>query len=404
VATNRQLWLVSSTLFLSTLGFGLTLPALPFFVERMALGPDAPEFRITFHVGMLTSIYALSQVLLGPLIGAWSDRWGRRPLLLVGLLGFAFAQGLFGLGTSLPVLYAARFAAGASAAALLTASSAMVVDIFDREDRIRGMAWIGTAASLGLVVGPAMSGLLSRGGMHGHRMVGYLMLDGFSIPFLVASAFALLALAPIALWLDESTPTTAHETRSVPGRAGIADLLVLSAAGQLAFASFEAIFALYGRAVLSLGPRAIGWGFVTCGLVMALFQGGLVGVVGDRIDARLQLSFGFAALAGGLVALGFVSGLGAALGSIAVLALGVAIITPNLTAAIAARRLHAPGSAIGLQNTANGIGQVVGPAAGSLLFAVNAQLPFLIASALSFALAAWLLLRWDPSPAKPSGF
>jgi MFS family permease len=400
VKANRQLWIISSTLFLSMLGFGLTLPALPYFVERLALGSSAAPAKIALHVGLLTSAYALSQVMLGPVLGSWSDRWGRKPFLLIGLVGFALSQMLFGLGTSLGVLYLARLAGGGAAAALLTASSAAVSDLFDGPRRREGMAWKGTAASLGVVVGPAMSGLLIRDDMHGHRMMGRLMLDGFSVPFFVAAALAIAAVIPVAFLLDE-TARVRPPSEVTKSRPPLTDLLVMSAAAQLSLAAFEAIFALYGRDVMALSVARIGWAFVVCGAVMAVFQGLFARWVGSKMTLRAQLALGFFALGLGMAALGVAESFSAALASISVLSLGIAIITPNLTAAVADRRPGEAGSALGLQNTAGGLGQVVGPAAGSLLFAANARAPFVLASALALGVAVWLLISGRPDEQRP---
>lgn len=390
---NGRLWVVLVTLFLSTAGFGLTLPALPFFVERLALAPGASDAQVVFHVGLLTSVYALSQMLFGPLLGAASDRWGRKPFLLVGLLGFAVAQAVFGLGTSLVTLYAARALAGLFAAALLTVGSAAIADMAEDHDYLRAMASRGMAVGLGVVVGPALSGFLSRGDMHGHQMIGHLMLDGFSIPFLTAAALALASVPLVTFWFEERTapPTPADELEAVAAPLpSLLDLLVLSAAAQLALAAFEATFALYAKGVLSFDTVEIGWGYAVCGGVMAGFQGLLVGRLGGRLDRVTQIAIGFAGLGLGLFSLAFTRSSPGVVGSITVLAVGMALLAPNLAAAVTARRPGVPGAALGLQNTALGVGQVMGPLAGAVLFALAPTLPFLAASAMCVAISVYL--------------
>lgn len=393
---NGRLWVVLVTLFLSTAGFGLTLPALPFFVERLALAPGASDARVAFHVGLLTSVYALSQMLFGPMLGAASDRWGRKPFLLVGLLGFAVAQAVFALVTSLVALYAARALAGLFAAALLTVGSAAIADMVEDRDYLRAMASRGMAVGLGVVVGPALSGFLSRGDMHGHQMIGHLMLDGFSIPFLTAAALAAASVPLVTFWFEErpSPSTAAAESRSPDTRSpSLLDLLVLSAAAQLALAAFEATFALYAGGGLNLSTVEIGWGYAVCGGVMAGFQGLLVGRLGGRLDGESQIAIGFAGLGLGLFGLAFSSSLPGIVGSIAVLAAGMALVAPNLAAAVTTRRPGAPGTSLGLQNTALGVGQVIGPLAGSVLFPVAPTLPFFAASGLCVVISAHVWVR-----------
>lgn len=121
---------------------------------------------MAIHVGLLTGVYALGQFFFAPVWGRLSDRTGRRPLVLVGIGGYVIAQVLFGLATSLWLLYAARILGGILSAATLPVSAAYVADMTADEERGRGMAWLGTAVSLGFVVGPALGGTLSRRDLH----------------------------------------------------------------------------------------------------------------------------------------------------------------------------------------------------------------------------------------------
>jgi Arabinose efflux permease len=234
----RRLLLLFFILFIAMIGFGITLPVLPFFVERLALGEGASTGTVAFHVGGLTSAYALMQLACAPLWGWWADRRGRKPLLIVGLGGFAMAQAAFGLGTSLPLLYGARLVGGASSAALLTMSAAYVADTLPVGQRGVGMAWRGTALNLGVVAGPLLSGLLARRDWHVDVELGHFVFDGFSIPFFAAAGMAVAVLPLVIAWLPESrhAGTTTQEARptvawgEMVGRLG--DVLVLVLASQ----------------------------------------------------------------------------------------------------------------------------------------------------------------------------
>ena len=390
MSRDHQLRIVFAILFLSSTGFGLTLPALPFFVERLALGPAATPDQVALHIGALTSAYALSQVLLGPLFGMGSDRWGRKPFLVLGLLGFAASQALFGLATSLPVLYAMRVLAGASSSALLTAGSAAIIDLVPEGEQLRAMARRGMAVGLGVVVGPAFSGLLSRGDMHGHRMLGSMMLDGFTVPFLAAGAVAMAGVPLVAFGFRSRLHRPVITAVAEGSHARIADILVLTMVAQAALSAFEATFPLYGQASLSLDLNRIGWGFVVCGGVMAMSQGPLIGLLEGRLSPSRQVALAFSFLAAGLSWLAFSRSLLGALGSIGVLAAGMAILTPNLAAAVAARRPSEPGASLGLQNTALGVGQVVGPLIGTALFTLAPPLPFLATAGVAASVSALL--------------
>ena len=193
------------------IGLGITMPVLPFYVERLALAEGVSQQSVVIHVGLLTGVYALGQLIFAPIWGRLSDRTGRRPLILIGIAGYVIAQVLFGLATSLWLLYAARILGGMLSSATLPVSAAYVADMTTDEERGRGMAWLGTAVSLGFVVGPALGGTLSRRDLHVTARYGHLMIDSFSVPFFAAAALGLLTLVAAMRWLPE--PQRPHASR-----------------------------------------------------------------------------------------------------------------------------------------------------------------------------------------------
>ncbi|MEX0601288.1 MAG: MFS transporter, partial [Rhodothermales bacterium] len=399
--SSSRLLLLFFTLFIAMIGFGITLPVLPFFVERLAIGEAAGEATVAFHVGALTSAYALTQLVAAPLWGLWSDRHGRKPLIVIGLGGFAAAQAAFGLGSSLPLLYAARLVAGIFSGALLTGSSAYVADTLPESTRGRGMAWMGTALSLGFFVGPVLSGLLARRDWHVRVTAEHLIFDGFSIPFFAAAGLALATLPFVFAALPESLGV-AGRTDKVHDRVRwtglgrrLKDLLALVFFSQAALALFEAVFALYADRVLRFRLAEIGYAFAVCGLVMALFQGGTVGFLAGRVHSRQQITAGFGLFGMGIGLLLWVRSVAAVLVVVGLLALGVALVTPNLLTLVANRSGRSVGAALGLQNTFSSVGQIAGPLAGGLLFGLQVDLPFQVTAggALVLATGLWWLGR-----------
>ena len=154
-SSTRPLLVVFFTVFLDLLGFGLILPLQPLLAER--LGASALE------VGALMTTYSAMQLLFAPLWGRLSDRVGRRPVLLVSILGSVGSMVIFANATALPWLFAARTFAGIFNANLGTAQ-AYVADVTTPETRARGMGFMGMAFGLGFVLGPWLGGILSRGG------------------------------------------------------------------------------------------------------------------------------------------------------------------------------------------------------------------------------------------------
>lgn len=180
---KNNLLILLFCLFVVMTGYGLILPVLPFYIERMALAKGVTLREASFQVGLLTGIFALMQFFFAPLWGKWSDRLGRRPLFSVGLGGYALGMFLFGIGTNLAMLYAARILGGILSAAVLPIANAYVADVTSEKDRGRGMAWLASSISLGIVVGPALGAFLSQLDLHLSYRLGHFSIDGFSLPF-----------------------------------------------------------------------------------------------------------------------------------------------------------------------------------------------------------------------------
>ncbi|MBI6545400.1 MAG: MFS transporter, partial [Cyanobacteria bacterium NC_groundwater_1444_Ag_S-0.65um_54_12] len=185
--------LLAIALFLAMAGFGIIIPALPYYTAQL----QGETATVGFTVGLLMASYSLVQFICAPLWGHLSDRLGRRPVFLFGLLGFTGSFLLMGLAQSLPWLFAARILGGLLAAALLPAALAMVSDLTSAADRARGMGIAGAAMGLGFVFGPAIGGLLARG-------------NDFRPPFFAAAVTALLTLFLSSFALPESKPR--HES------------------------------------------------------------------------------------------------------------------------------------------------------------------------------------------------
>ena len=176
-------------------GYGVTLAVLPFHIERMALAEGIAAKEASVHVGLITGLFALMQFFFAPLWGKLSDRIGRRPVLMIGMLGFAFANFFFGLGTNLLMFYLSRFLGGSFSAAVLPVSAAIVADLTLESQRGKGMAWMGSAAGFGVMAGPALGGWLAGVNFPRTFHFGYFSFDAFSVPFFVAGILALVALS-----------------------------------------------------------------------------------------------------------------------------------------------------------------------------------------------------------------
>ncbi|MEG4335895.1 MFS transporter [Microcoleus sp. AT9_A2] len=247
----KKLFLLLVCLFVVMIGFGVSLPVLPFYAQHLHIAV-VPRETIAIHITLLTSIYAFAQLITAPFWGQLSDRVGRRPLILIGIAGSAIAQLLFGFASSLAMLYVARAVGGVLAAAMLPAAAAYVSDVTTERDRTQGMAWLGTAVSLGAIAGPAFGGLTTREDLHFTLGFFDLKIENYAPPFFLAAGLMFLTLLVALRWLPESLPSrSATVVPRQPAldwkRLGKPLLLLLGLAtiAQFGLTMFEAVFALY---------------------------------------------------------------------------------------------------------------------------------------------------------------
>lgn len=402
---RKRLLVLLGCLLVATIGFGITLPVLPFYAERFALRRANAGWwgSVVVQVGLLTAVYPFLQLLVAPLWGRLSDSVGRRRILLIGVAGAAGSYVIFALATSLAMLYVARAVGGLLSSALFPAAAAYVADATSNENRSRGMAWLGTASSLGAILGPALGGALARTGWEFRTAGGVVVISSFAVPFLAAALLAVASFVSALVWLPESRPSDADARRTdddlgVPplfqSRAThphfLRALLALSLAGQFGLALFEATFALLAKDMWGYGPPQVGAAFMVCGFVMSVAQLGVASSFAKRIGGLSQIAAGFALLGVSLGALGLVRGAGV-FATIAFFAFGVALIGPNVAALISIRGGSRAGAALGVQSTANGIGQTGGTILGGALFAWQMHAPFAVASTLLLAIAGMAL-------------
>ena len=182
--SNRtQLTLIFLTIFIDLLGFGIIIPIAPFYAEHYG--------ATAFHVGLLGTVFSLMQFIFAPIWGRFSDRIGRRPIILLSLLGTGIAHFFFAVSNSLEWLFISRILAGIAAASVPTAM-AYISDITSHENRAKGMGMVGAAFGLGFIFGPAIGGVLS--------------VYGYSVPIFFASGLSFCAAALAFFKLPESLP------------------------------------------------------------------------------------------------------------------------------------------------------------------------------------------------------
>jgi multidrug resistance protein len=394
---KRQLLVLFLTLLMVMVGFGIILPILPFYAQSMG--------ATAMHLGLLFATYSLMQFLFSPWWGRVSDRLGRRPVLLIGLLGMALSFALFGLSQALWMLFAARVLGGLLSSALLPTAMAYVADSTSHEQRGQGMGLLGAAMGLGMVVGPSLGGFLVLGGNPG-------------VPFFVAAGLTLLVAALAWAALPESLGPEArvraqdHHTRGPLYRQLVRSLtspvgliLLLAFISQSAFASLFGTFALFAKAKLGFGEREMAAVFTAIGLVGVVGQGLLVSPVIKRWGEARTVQIGLLLSSAGFLIVPLAYDLPSLLGLSGLLGLGNALLSPALSALVSKRAAPGQqGSILGVLNSYLSLGRIVGPIAGGVLFdLLGYSSPYLAAGALfsSLVLLSGSWLRAAPGVAAP---
>ena len=372
--SRRQILILSFTLVVVMLGFGLVIPIFPFYIEELGAGGS--------ELGLLVGMSALLEFVFAPLWGSVSDRIGRKPVLMLGMVGYGLSSFLMGLATELWMLFVFRGLSGILSSATLTTALAYVGDSTSEEERGGGMGALGAAMALGVILGPGLGGWLAG--------------DALSTPFFWAAGMSLLALLLIFLLLPESLPAegrrqSAGEVSTVSLRAlwravssPIGVLLLMVALFSFALTNFEAVFGLYALEKFGYGPERVGTILMVIAVVSTVGKAVLAGPATRRWGEAAVVKF--SALAGSV---GFLVLLAANSYVTILLATGFFILSTTLLrpaafALISKRSPGSQGAAMGLSNSFMSLGRIAGPVWAGFIFDVNVNYPYLSGAAIMF--------------------
>ena len=359
---RSPLLVIFITVFIDLVGFGIVIPVLPYYAEGTRFGATPRG------VGLLFASYSVMQLIFSPVLGRLSDRYGRRPVLLISLLGTSLGFFVMGFATTLWMLFLGRIIDGISGGNISTAQ-AYIADVTTPENRAKGMGLIGAAFGLGFVFGPAIGGILSRWGVH--------------VPLMFAGGLAFANAVLLYFTLPETvTPDHPARVSAATGRSWtqvinafknprLRLVLTIYFLSIVAFSILTAVFTLF--MVFRLGYDAFhsGWIFAFVGIISAFIQGALIGKLVKRFGEAKLVMAGTLMFTGSLFVIPFI---GPAMGLLGILitgainSVGNALNAPSL-ASLASKSASASeqGVVLGVTQSVASLARAVGPSVAAFL-------------------------------------
>jgi MFS family permease len=389
----RQLFVLIAVNAVDMLGFAMVLPILPFYAQELGASP--------FAIGVIIASYSIAQLLSAPFWGRVSDRYGRRPALLIGLAASAAAYVVFAFAGSLWLLFLSRFVQGAGGGTTGVAQ-AYVTDTVRPNERAKALGWLSAATSAGIAIGPIISSYASHFGTH--------------LPGLVAAGICAVNLFFAWRWLPE---TRSEEVRAkqAPNRkpvwsatfdvvrhpgAPVSRMIWIYGVGMLAFSFLTAILPIWLGVEMGVTAMTIGPVFTYIAGLSFLIRVVALGPIVKRFGELGTIRLGCLSLIVGFVTYPFQHSWATLLPVMALVPLGAALIFPSTTALMS--RFSAKetvGETMGVAQMFAGMARVIAPLMSTFLFqAYTHGTPFFVAAALVVA-ASFLVLKVDPDAGAP---
>lgn len=390
------------------LGFGIVLPLLPFYAQEFAAS--------AVMIGLLYSVYSFMQLIFSPIWGSWSDRIGRRPIMLLSTFGAVIAYIIFGLAESLTVLFFSRIVAGTMGGNISTAQ-AYIADVTDDENRARGMGLIGAAFGIGFVIGPATATALIHPAFHEfvgnagfEQFAAWMSENRFALPGFFAAFLSFCSFLMVYFVLPETVDTTIKrepalrrpsvftprfwrllsEQKGKSARGYLIPLIIGFFLLSFGESSLYSAFPLFAESELGMTAEQVGIQFFYIGIIAVVVQGFLIKPLTSWFaeeklfitgNILMVIGLGLIPLAQNTLTLALFLGL---------MALGKSLNTPTITSLISKEADPENfGAVMGASQGLSGLGRMIGPTWGGALFAVYFGLPF-AATALIVATTVWI--------------
>ena len=384
---RKRLAAIFLVVFIDLFGFSLILPLLPFYAETFGASPT--------EIGLLVATYAAGQFVGAPILGRLSDRFGRRPVLLLSIFGSLAGFVMLAFAKTLLVLFLSRALDGLTGGNI-TVAQAYISDVTDEKNRARGLGLIGAAFGLGFILGPALGGMLSRW--------------GYGVPALFAAGISAVNLALVASWLPESLTRARRAALAATGakraplnfgalqaalrRPYVGHLLQTRFFFALTFSTLQTIFALYGEHRFGFDSRSTGFVLAYVGVLAVLVQGFAIGFLTDHIKDGHLVTGATGLLAVSFLGWAFAPNVPFLLVVLAPIALAGGVLNTVVNSALSKSVSPAEiGGTLGLSAALESLSRVLAPSGGGwVLENLGTWAPGLICAGVLFWLT-WFVFR-----------
>lgn len=356
---NGHLMILVLVRFLTMVGFGIIIPVLPFMVKD--LGGSA------LMMGLFVAIYSVMQFIFSPVWGKWSDAYGRKPILMIGLVGYGLTFIFLGMAHHIWILILIRAISGILSSATLPTTMAYVSDIGNEKNRARDMGFVGAATGVGMIIGPGIGGILSN--------------VSYAFPFYMAGILSLLIVPVAAIFLPESLQKSQRKNSHLTAPLSfeiIKDPLMIYYGINFAMlfvsAMFETNLAYLGAVRIGLDPHKMGIIFMVVAICSAVVQIGIIGKMVKRLGEEKIILIGIGISAFGMAGIALGAYLGSFVGVFAAIicySIGSALVSPANASLVSQQEKISQGLSMGYYSSMGSLGRMIGPILGGALYEMN---------------------------------
>lgn len=345
-------------IFINSLGFGIIFPLLPFYAKSF----QASEMTI----GLLAASFAIAQFIFSPFWGRLSDRYGRKPIIALSLLGLSISFFSFGLAKNLTFLFISRIFQGIFSSAALPTAQAYVADATKKEERTKFMGRLGATTAMGFILGPAFGGLLNH--------------NGFALPFFTASGISFLNFFFVLFWLPE---VISNKEKLIIAKQGLFNFLrvwrafkssllpyfLMASLWSYGLSNNQVAIPLFGMEKLNLSSASsIGWLFTLMASTSAIVQGLFLGKISRKITEPKTAKTGLFIMALALFFMAFANSIIYLASAMMIMAVGSALTRPTLNSLISKLTPENQGISLGTATSFEAMGRILGPITAGFLF------------------------------------